>query len=644
VQGSPDSRAFAGFASRLVLVPVGCGAVAALLGCSAGGGTNRTTHAPTFTNVAPILSAHCVGCHRPGHAAPFPLTTYEQVQARAGAIDAALAERRMPPWLPDHGAPAFVGERRLDDAELTTLREWIASGAAKGSGAVIDVPPEGAWELGAPDVVATSTRPFVLKPGDHDVYRNLILQVPATQVHYVRAVEFRPGTAPVHHAVIRIDPLRTSRRLDGTDGESGFGGMAAYDVQDPDGHFLGWAPGRGPIVAPDSLPWTLAPGSDLVVELHLMPGHTAVEVNPQIALYFAARPPERTPVMIVLGSKAIDIPAGASDYTVEDRFQLPVDAEVLSVYPHAHYLGRSMDVRAISPDGRASQLLHIRRWSFNWQQDYRLAAPIRLSRGTTIAMRYTYDNSAQNRANPHRPPQRVLWGTRSDNEMGNLGVQLLTGSTRDADELGAAYARHAAAGDVAGAEMLTRVEPDNPAHAAFLGTSYLRLGRVHDAIAPLERSLRLDPQSAIVENHLAGALLAIGRSAEALTHMRNAVALASRDAHLRYNLGKLLADSGRLPDALAELTRAIAIDPDLPEAHHQLGALMFARGRLAPAIEHLSRAAQLAPNTAVIHADLGAALAEAGRIDEATTHLKRALALDPADTVARENLSRLTAR
>src|SRR5262249_39158875 len=36
-------------------------------------------------HVAPLLSKHCVECHRPGTAAPFSLITYRQVAARGDA-------------------------------------------------------------------------------------------------------------------------------------------------------------------------------------------------------------------------------------------------------------------------------------------------------------------------------------------------------------------------------------------------------------------------------------------------------------------------------------------------------------------------------------------------------------------------------
>jgi Flp pilus assembly protein TadD len=615
---------------------------AAFAFCAACSGT-RSVPPPTFTSdIAPILAAHCVVCHRPGHAAPFSLMSYADVQARVPAIRAAVESRRMPPWLPEHGNPSFAGERRLTDEQVETVRSWADAGAPEGDASALRLPaPSTEWELGRPDLVVSPPRPYVLEPVGHDIYRNVILSPAIAQRRFVRAVEFNPGDAPIHHAVIRVDRLHLSRARDGADGQPGFEGMAAYEVEDPDGHFLGWAPGRGPIVAPRGLPWVLDPGSDLVVELHLMPGASAASVKPTVALYFTDTVPAQSPVMIVMGSKAIDIPAGAAEYAVDDEYRLPVDAEVLSVYPHAHYLGREMEVRAIAPDGAVRQLLHIKRWSFNWQQDYRLVSPMSLPRGSTIRMRYTYDNSAANRANPHQPPRRVTWGPQSHDEMGNLGIQLLTRTADDAVLLTRSFAEHAALIDLRGAETLVKADPGNASHAALLGTSQIRLGRFADAVAPLEQALRLDPTSAANENHLAGALLALGRPADALVHFRKAVALSPRDPHLRYNLGKTLADTGRGADAFQEFSRAIAIDPGMAEAHQQLGVLLFAAGQGAAAIEHLERASVLAPMSASIHADLGGALAQEGRLQEAHAHLKRALDLNPADATARENLMRL---
>ena len=49
-------------------------------------------------HVAPIIFNSCASCHRPGEAAPFPLTSYQEVKARGRLIATTTASGRMPPW------------------------------------------------------------------------------------------------------------------------------------------------------------------------------------------------------------------------------------------------------------------------------------------------------------------------------------------------------------------------------------------------------------------------------------------------------------------------------------------------------------------------------------------------------------------
>ena len=600
--------------------------------------------APTFTkDVAPIVFEHCSPCHRPGQAAPFTLLSYADAKSRADEMADATLTRLMPPWLPAPGGPAFDGERRLRDFQIDTIQRWVKAGAVEGNPA--DQPEAPAWTegwvLGKPDVVVGVRRPYVLPAGKEDVYRNLVLSLSIPSTRFIRAVEFLPGDAPVHHAVVHLDRTSGSRRRDGADGQPGFDGMGGPGSQDPDGHFVGWAPGRGPILAPPTMPWRLEPGTDLVLELHLLPGNTPVAVHPTVALFFAGQPPVAVPAMLKMGSQAIDIPAGTRDYAITDRYVLPADADVLSLYPHAHFLGREMLVHATLPNGTEQRLLHIPRWSFHWQQDYRYVQPVSLPRGTTVTMRFTYDNSAGNTENPHRPPVRVMTGQRSTDEMGNLLLQLVPRSAADRAVLAASFARHEALANVAGAEMFVRHAPNDAHNQRLLGSSYADVGRNAEAIAHLEQALRLNPRLAEAHNDLGGVLLAERRTTEALAHFQQAVALAPRDEHLHFNLGKVLDAVGRRGDAEREFRRAIALNGEFAEAHDGLGVVLFATNRVAEAIVHFTRAAELSPDSPDIQNDLGGALAQAGRFDEALKHVRRALALRPDFPAARENLARL---
>jgi hypothetical protein len=83
-----------------------------------------------------------------------------------------------------------------------------------------------------------------------------------------------------------------------------------------------------------------------------------------------------------VGSARIDIPPGERAYKVTDHFTVPVDVDAIGVIPHAHYVCRSMYAYAVLPGGERRTLLRIPEWNFNWQQQYRFNAPIRLPEDT----------------------------------------------------------------------------------------------------------------------------------------------------------------------------------------------------------------------------------------------------------------------
>jgi hypothetical protein len=91
-----------------------------------------------------------------------------------------------------------------------------------------------------------------------------------------------------------------------------------------------------------------------------------------------------------------------------------------------------MVIEAFRPDGSVVRLAHIADWDFNWQGFYYYSQPIRLPRKTIIKLTYTYDNSENNPHNPSHPPQRMLYGERTTDEM-ELGILGLT-PVREADE------------------------------------------------------------------------------------------------------------------------------------------------------------------------------------------------------------------
>ena len=632
-------------------VALGTLVAAAMFGSSCG----RPSSTPLTFNkdVAPIVFANCVTCHRPGGDGPFPLLTYADAARRASDIGEVTLARNMPPWLPEPGDVAVVGVRRLSEVQIDTIQRWLRDGATEGAAADLPGAPSlpSDWRLGTPDVVLTMPRPYVLSPGPEDVYRNVILHGKVPNDAFIRAVELRTNGSPIHHALIRLARGSVPLNRDGEGGQPGFSGMSSDILQDPDGQLLGWAPGRGPMVSPDGMPWRLEPGTAVALELHLIPSDRPRNIQPSVALYFSSAPPVHRPVKTEMVSKLIDIPAGEANYVVTDWYQLPVPADLIGLFPHAHYLGKEMLVTATLPSSAASAasaapagasprtLLHIKHWSFHWQQDYRFVTPVPLPKGTVIEMRFTYDNSTSNPENPSDPPVRVRLGNRSSDEMANLSLQWLTASPADTTALVASFFEKHVLSNIAYGEARVREMPDSIPDRLLLGSSLVQAGRYAEALPHLEAALALDPRSAIAESQLGGAYQGLGRLPLAIQHFERSARLAPRDERAHINLAGALQKAGRLAGAVAAYRQAIAINNASFEAHVRLGDLLSTAGRLKDALPHLRRVVELRPNSADTHSDLGGALIVLGFTNEAAEHLRRALELDPNHAGARQNLA-----
>jgi len=188
----------------------------------------------TFSEtIAPIVYANCVTCHRPGEAAPFSLITYDDVKKRGPLIATVTKLRYMPPWHAAHGFGDFADERRLSEAEIALIAEWVKQGMAEGDAARMPKLPKftDGWHLGKPDMVIEMPVGFELPASGPDIYRNFVVATNLTEDKWVRAVEFRPSTRKVvHHVLFAYDASGTTRKLDGADGRPGFGGMSAIGI------------------------------------------------------------------------------------------------------------------------------------------------------------------------------------------------------------------------------------------------------------------------------------------------------------------------------------------------------------------------------------------------------------------------------
>ena len=433
-----------------------------------------------------------------------------------------------------------------------------------------------------------------------DAFRIFAIRIPVSKRTYVTGIEFHPGNARVvHHANIRIDRTAATRRLDEADAQPGYDGLMPRSAEYPEGHFLGWTPGQvAPLVQPE-LAWTLEPGSDLVVQLHMQPSGAAEAVLPEVGFYFTDRTPQRTPTILRLGSQGIDIPPGEAGYVIRDSYVLPVDAHLLAIQPHAHYRAREIRGVATLPDGTSRLVMQIDDWDFRWQHVYREQTPIPLPKGTRLSMQYTYDNSAANPRNPELPPARVFWGQRSRDEMGDLWFQLLASNDVDRARLGSEITAKMTGEDIVGYETMLIVTPYDAELHDDVAMLYLGMGFAANAVRHFQASAAVKPESAAAHFNLGTALAQAGRFDDAIKSFREALSRRPDYALAHGNLGRVLLVTGNLPEALTHFQESVRLDPNNPQSLLGLSEALAQRGAFDVAIEMLDRALRVPLNAAL---------------------------------------------
>lgn len=561
-------------------------------------------------DVAPLLYKHCATCHRPGGSSSTSLLSYAAARTHARQIAQMTASGRMPPWQPEEGWGTFDGARRLSSDEIALFRRWVNDGLLEGDPREQPAPPEfpSDWALGPPDLVLTMPA-YAMRADGADMFRNFVLPVPPSRMRYVRAWEFRPGNAAVvHHATMQVDTTGASRRFDEGDAASGYEGLIAPSARAPDGFFLDWAPGHRPGVAVPGTAWMLPGGSDLVMMLHLRPSGRTEQVQAAIGLYFTDTPPVRTPVMVRLTRQDLDLPPGAAGASVDDQYVLPVDVEVYTVQPHAHYLARQMTAAGTRPDGGTVPLLKISDWDFNWQDVYRYAEPIRLPAGTKLAMTIVYDNSDRNPRNPTRPPVRVTYGQQTSDEMAEMWFQVLPVRPEDRDALVASLYRKVLPEEIKGRRAMLRREPSNVALRDDLALMLAESGDLPAAEREFRATLAQRPDSAPARFNVGMAALGRGDRAEAERYFDAALQADPAYGPSHFQLGLLRQSEGNVAQAAVHLSAAVVARPNDPEVLLTAGVVDATSGDDALAVRRLRASLDMRPGWANAEAALAAVL------------------------------------
>jgi mono/diheme cytochrome c family protein len=424
--------------------------------------------APTFTkDIAPIFYANCTSCHRPTDIAPMSLLTYKDARPWAKAIAAKVADGTMPPWHADPRYGKFVGERRLTDAQKSTIAKWVAAGAPEGNAADLPAPPayDEGWNI-KPDVVLSMQEDYPIPATGEINYQYLMVPANFAEDRYISEWEIRPGDRrAVHHLLLylvapkevaeaqlkRQQQAMLTRMFGGNNanaanaaprpvppfeiaccvqipaGEEGGRQLPPDQRKDPGPNYRprpvgmsqtmgGFSPGGSIRHFPEGMGMRIPAGYSLVFQMHYTTYGKASTDRSKIGLKFTKTPPKTVLNTMALLNASLSIPPGEPNYTIDNTMTFNRDTMIYSLVPHTHVRGTGWHYEVTYPDGRKEVILSVPKYDFNWQHEYIFAQPLKLPAGSKLYAKAWYDNSAKNKSNPDAT-KTVTWGDQTWEEM-----------------------------------------------------------------------------------------------------------------------------------------------------------------------------------------------------------------------------------
>ena len=368
-------------------------------------------HAADFANisyakeVAPILQEKCVSCHISGGIGPFAMNSYEIVKGFSPMIRETVRTHRMPPYFADPHIGVFKNDQGLTADQTKTLVHWIEAGSPRGAGPdplaanAGKRAPDWPTELGKPDVVIDLPAFKVPATGLVE-YQNQQVPNPFTQDTWLRAIAMKPGDRRVlHHVVSNHIPDAS---------------LPAAAI--PGGSVGSYTPGAEPQIMADGSGAPVPAGGKLHFQMHYTTMGKETVDKTEVGFYTLKTAPQYIKRSTVISTFALYIPAGEARHQEIAYLTFPADAYLYTLYPHSHYRGMHVELKAVTPDGKQAMLLSLPKYDFNWQRDYDPVKPILVKAGTKLVATWVYDNSAHNPANPD-PRRNVTWGEQTPDEM-----------------------------------------------------------------------------------------------------------------------------------------------------------------------------------------------------------------------------------
>jgi Copper type II ascorbate-dependent monooxygenase, C-terminal domain len=344
------------------------------------------------------------------------------------------------------------------------------------------IPPPQPLRAGERFEAVNLARPYQPKPphSGTDEYRCFLIDPHIATPTFLTGSQFLPQNNDiVHHAIVyRVDPadVAQAKALDDHDPGDGwtcFGGTgvrssAISGLGDlTGGSWIGaWAPGASETLFTANVGYPLAPGSQLVLQIHYNLLETNGKAGPtdesgvRLRLHDGG-PGTLTPLNTLLVAAPIELPCTSAEKgplcdrtaalaDLNARFgaeavgmvrglnfpcngvQAPTPGDtqhcdqkvtsnslIYSVAGHMHLLGKAIKVELNPGTPNAKVLLDLPQFNFDDQGARPMATPVAIKPGDTLRVTCTYDASLRSKLPELKPlqPRYVMWGDGTSDEM-----------------------------------------------------------------------------------------------------------------------------------------------------------------------------------------------------------------------------------
>jgi tetratricopeptide (TPR) repeat protein/beta-lactamase regulating signal transducer with metallopeptidase domain len=169
------------------------------------------------------------------------------------------------------------------------------------------------------------------------------------------------------------------------------------------------------------------------------------------------------------------------------------------------------------------------------------------------------------------------------------------------------------------------------------GVSFLKQGKVEDAITQFNRAIDLDPGKAVAYAARGSAYFRLEKLDNAISDYNRAIEI-NPDLEVAYQgRGSVYYRQGQFDNAISDYTRVIKINPGLVNAYIDRGNIYQEQGRFDEAISDFSKVLEMKPGEAITYYLRGNAYYQKNQFDNAISDYSKVVEFDPKFAVAYQN-------